>query len=306
MATIVTIAAGDQITNSRADLNTNFANLNSDKIETSVLDTDTSLAANSDSKVATQKAVKAYVDAGGNPNASTTARGIVEEATQAELTAGTQAGGSGARLFLNPVHTVSTSSGSSDEGKIPRLGATGKLAAGFISSAGKIEVDPTETTVFSTTTETTIFDVTVPGGTLSTNNAIRVTVWFDSLSVASSSKTVTLRLKYGGTTVASVVMATTGATSSNLSIAGELVGYVIADGSASVQKGAIRWFGGDATMEQDNLASVDGTKGIGANSIGTGAVDSSSDQTLSVTVQNSESTANTGANVQFWIVEKIS
>jgi hypothetical protein len=63
MATIITINAGDQITNSRSDLNTNFANLNSDKIETSFLDTDTALTANSDSKVATQKAVKAYVDA---------------------------------------------------------------------------------------------------------------------------------------------------------------------------------------------------------------------------------------------------
>ncbi len=63
MATIVTIAASDLISNSRADLNTNFTNLNSDKIETSYLDTDTALAANSDSKIATQKATKAYVDA---------------------------------------------------------------------------------------------------------------------------------------------------------------------------------------------------------------------------------------------------
>lgn len=62
MATIVTIASGDQITNSRSDINTNFANLNSDKIETSYLDTDTALAANSDSKIATQKAVKTYVN----------------------------------------------------------------------------------------------------------------------------------------------------------------------------------------------------------------------------------------------------
>ena len=63
MATITTIAAGDTITSSRTVLNTNFSNLNSDKMETSVLDTDTALAANSDSKVATQKATKAYVDA---------------------------------------------------------------------------------------------------------------------------------------------------------------------------------------------------------------------------------------------------
>lgn len=102
MATITTIAAGDLISNSRADLNTNFTNLNSDKIETSVLDTDTTLAANSDSKVATQKATKAYVDAGGNVNASTTQKGIVEEATAAEVAARTAAGGTGARLFINP------------------------------------------------------------------------------------------------------------------------------------------------------------------------------------------------------------
>lgn len=102
MATITTIQAADLITDSRAVINTNFANLNSDKIETSVLDTDTTLAANSDSKVATQKAVKTYVDAGGNVNASETAKGIVEEATTAEVVAGTDTGGTGAKLFVPP------------------------------------------------------------------------------------------------------------------------------------------------------------------------------------------------------------
>ena len=109
MATITTVASGDLITNSRTDLNNNFANLNSDKIETSYIDTDTTLAANSDSKIATQKAVKTYVDAGGNVNASTTTKGIVEEATQAEVDAGTATGGTGARLFVNP-STLLTSS----------------------------------------------------------------------------------------------------------------------------------------------------------------------------------------------------
>lgn len=102
MSTIVTIQPNDLITNSRADINTNFANLNADKIETSVIDTDTTLAANSDAKIPSQKAIKAYVDAGGNPNASETQRGIVEEATDAEVTAGTATGGSGAKLFVTP------------------------------------------------------------------------------------------------------------------------------------------------------------------------------------------------------------
>lgn len=63
MSTITTIQSSDLITNSRTDINTNFSNLNTDKIETSTLDTDTALAANSDSKIATQKAVKGYIDA---------------------------------------------------------------------------------------------------------------------------------------------------------------------------------------------------------------------------------------------------
>ena len=63
MATITTINSTDLVTNSRAVINTNLANLNTDKMETSVLDTDTALTANSDAKVATQKATKAYVDA---------------------------------------------------------------------------------------------------------------------------------------------------------------------------------------------------------------------------------------------------
>lgn len=66
MSTLTTIQSTDLITNSRANLNDNFAALNADKLETSVLDSDTTLAANSDSKVATQKAVKAYIDGNGN------------------------------------------------------------------------------------------------------------------------------------------------------------------------------------------------------------------------------------------------
>lgn len=103
MATsITTINSADLITNSRADINNNFDSILVNKMETSVLDTDTALTANSDAKVATQKAVKAYVDAGGNVNASETTKGIVEEATDAEVTAGTVTGGTGAKLFVTP------------------------------------------------------------------------------------------------------------------------------------------------------------------------------------------------------------
>lgn len=102
MSTITTIAGGDVPSASRSVINTNFSNLNTDKVETSVIDTDTTLAANSDAKIPSQKAVKAYIDNVGNANASTTERGVVEEATQAEVDANTATGGTGARLFVNP------------------------------------------------------------------------------------------------------------------------------------------------------------------------------------------------------------
>ena len=62
MSTITSLASGDNGSVSRSTINTNFDNLNTDKIETSVLDPDTTLAANSDAKIATQKAVKAFIE----------------------------------------------------------------------------------------------------------------------------------------------------------------------------------------------------------------------------------------------------
>jgi hypothetical protein len=121
MATINLLAGTMAITtaDSMTKINANFTNLNSDKIETSYIDTDTTLAANSDVKIASQKATKAYVDTLGNVNASTTAKGIVEEATAAEVLAGTAVGATGARLFVNPSTLSSQSSfGSGADGDV--------------------------------------------------------------------------------------------------------------------------------------------------------------------------------------------
>lgn len=69
MSSITSLTGSTPVTTAGAAtiINTNFSNLNTDKIETSVLDTDTSLAANSDTKIATQKAVKAFVEATASP-----------------------------------------------------------------------------------------------------------------------------------------------------------------------------------------------------------------------------------------------
>lgn len=130
MATsITTIQSTDLITNSRADINNNFDSLLVNKIETDVLTTDSTFTAASDSKIPSQLAVKQYVDAGGNVNASTTAKGIVEQATEAEVLAGTATGTTGASLFVNPSNLAarlssSVNFGDGSDGDVTVAGTT--------------------------------------------------------------------------------------------------------------------------------------------------------------------------------------
>ena len=150
MSSITNIDSTDLITDSRADINNNFANLNADKMETSVLDTDTTLAADSDSKVATQKAVKAYVDAGGNVNATETTKGIVEIATQAEVDAGTATGATGASLVVTPEtlqgSNISSFGGDGTDGALDTSGGTVDLDLG---AANVVQKNYTSITVAS-------------------------------------------------------------------------------------------------------------------------------------------------------------
>lgn len=115
MATsITTIQSTDLITNSRADINNNFDSLLVNKIETDVLTTDSTFAAASDSKIPSQLAVKQYVDAGGNVNASEVSAGIVEESTDDEMDSASATGATGAKLFITPAKLANFFSGFGD------------------------------------------------------------------------------------------------------------------------------------------------------------------------------------------------
>uniref|UniRef100_A0A6M3X915 Uncharacterized protein n=2 Tax=viral metagenome TaxID=1070528 RepID=A0A6M3X915_9ZZZZ len=74
---------------------------------------------------------KAYVDAvvvSGAPVASTTVKGIVEEATDAELAAGTAAGGTAARLFAGGASHNETPAA----GKVPVAASSGMILDGWL------------------------------------------------------------------------------------------------------------------------------------------------------------------------------
>lgn len=77
----------------------------------------------------------AYIDA------STSIRWVVEEATLAEQWSQTAAWSTGARLYINPVNTTKTSSGSGDENKIPLLNASWQFAEWFINTSAIVGND---------------------------------------------------------------------------------------------------------------------------------------------------------------------
>jgi hypothetical protein len=75
------------------------------KMPASYLDTDATMAANSDTKVSSQKAAKTYMDAlaiAGAPDASETVKGIVEIATDAEVESNDDTGSTTAPLVVKP------------------------------------------------------------------------------------------------------------------------------------------------------------------------------------------------------------
>lgn len=287
MASITTIQGTDIIANSRATINTNFANLNTDKIETSVLDTDTTLAANSDAKIATQKATKAYADSIVGINASETVKGTVEEATQAEVTAGTDTGGTGAKLFVPP----------------SKLNT--QIAA--LSTSKKITVSTTEVTFTNgdggagAGVEQTLFSTTVPAGTLGTNNAIRFKIFIRNGNFNGTTDVWVFKLKYGGSTLVTTTMGTPSNAITNCH--GFLEGYIIADGATNVQKATV-----DGMFSQyDGETTADAAVGydkVHLGQIGTGAIDSTINQTLAVSLTQTNS-ANNDCVVEWFILEAI-
>ena len=159
----------------------------------------------------------------------------------------------------------------------------------------------TPVTVVSTTSETDLVSVTVPGGTLSTTNAIRVRLYCPTLSVEASS-TVTFRFKYGGTTfitsgMTNVVAGVTGAMS------GMIEFLLMANNSAATQV---------ATSEVNFITNGVNTtfsntvyyaKALGT--VGSTAVDSTSNQTLAVSVQHGASGASATITMTLATVEVI-
>ena len=153
----------------------------------------------------------------------------------------------------------------------------GLVASGGVSA---LDRDVTATTVSGTTAETTVYTYTVPGGSLSTNRMLRLTLLGYVTAYSASTQTLTVRVKYGGTTLFTYAAATA-ATTTDYAL--RVLSEISALNSASAQ-----W----ATTECDRgyNASIAGTaSGTTTRAIAgcPASVNSAADQTLTVTFQPS-------------------
>lgn len=135
-----------------------------------------------------------------------------------------------------------------------------------------LDLDPSNTVITNSVTETTIYTFSISANTLATANQLRLKVISNYVNTTAGDDNVTLRLKYGATTLVAVV--------ANLN-AGEASAQGVhalillgGDGATNSQVGYINVMVG----ESDN-------NGSGNSLLGTAAEDSTGALTLEVTAQ---------------------
>lgn len=233
-----------------------------------------------------------------NPSASdgsTTTKGVFELATTAEISAGTATGATGANLVV-PASAV----GAAGADKLVQYtaaglypAANGSLITAVVPSvATKIAVSASDTTSPSDTVENTVYSQSVAGGVLSTANALRLTLYFDTFTMTSNG-TFTWRFKYGGTTLATLTVASATITSGK----GKAEFVLMGSGATNTQEG-------HAMLE----ARVDGvsTTNINYQSSGTAAEDSTGALNVVVTTQSQNTGTLSGVvTIKAAVLEKI-
>lgn len=207
-------------------------------------------------------------------DASTTAKGVVEAATSAEVTAGTATGGTGAVLVVTPDALAASTPVFSGLG-LTNTTRTVRLA-GYTSTKD--------------TTENTVYTTTISANTLSTNGVIEAYTPVE-LSSNSTAETFTIRLKFGGSTLASITQTISAVGGgSNSTYSGMMRVLIVNNASASSQNVSFNMTGGILFTNATNL-----TPNYTSNPADTtSSIDTTSNQTLTVTVQRTTGTVNTG------------
>lgn len=142
-----------------------------------------------------------------------------------------------------------------------------------------IKADPTELTDSNSAVETTLWSGTIPGKMIQANDSIEFEFWGSYVNNSGASRTLTARVKYGGTTILTI------ASSATIGFGGTTWGFLV--------KGIMKNAGATNSQKADGIAYYQQTSGsaMGSTSSGTAAVDSTADQTLTFTIQSDAATA---------------
>ena len=198
---------------------------------------------------------------------SITPSGVFTFATDAEAITGTST-----TLMMNPANTAATIA------TIPAGNPT------ILDSA------VASTTVGNTANETTLYTFSIPANTLGIANALKLTIigtWLQN-----ASKSCAVKLKYGGTTVATIPAAWPDSDPDTTGF--KIEAYLVSQGATNSQYGQIMLDGGNSDSAHEPYSSQ-----------GTGAEDSTGALNLVVTVQWSGANASATLTSKYAILEKI-
>ncbi len=158
--------------------------------------------------------------------------------------------------------------------------------------------DVVEAEVVNTTTETAVYSYSVPGGTLGSNGHLRLTLIGDFLNNSGGTQTFTVRVKYGATTLFAIWNEAVGNNASRKPVRLEV--DLIAANATNAQRATGRFNMLQAASGSDGATPSD--RFSGHTSL---AVDSTTAQTLQVTVQHAAANANLSFKCMTAILEKL-
>lgn len=177
------------------------------------------------------------------------------------------------------------------------------IPKGIIAQSGSIA-----TFGVSTVVESSVISVTVPGGTLSTNHAVRTTIYVTALTAGDPASSVLVSANYGGNRVASVLLSGTNdaqiADTNPPPATGRIEYTLLANAATNAQQGIML-----VDMARPKFAYTPSTSivSVYAQPIGSVVVDSTQNQTLGLTVRFSRSDLGGGSGIKIsgYLVEGI-
>lgn len=159
-------------------------------------------------------------------------------------------------------------------------------SSGVIAALKKIGAKSVTTDLNNTTVETSAFSVTVAGGTLSTSNALHLSLVGQFENDTGATRTTTMRVKYGGTTIFTGVVSFSSAFTERSALLIDVWLYAHGATNAQTLRAEARLGLNSGSVDGGDFLSADAGHRVGfARNI---AIDSSVNQTFEVTFQNSD------------------